>query len=108
MTKNEVFNKICAEFNAISDHKMTVKQCMRKWAKLAIKQKETEDNNNQTGRARKSGKFHEDMTECMGVSLKIKPGFTFDTTSSSTSGTNQGESDGEEGDTDGEEERQKR
>ena len=49
-TKKEVFNNICAEFNAISDHKVTVEQCMRKWAKLEIKQKEIEDNNNQTGR----------------------------------------------------------
>ena len=49
-TKKEVFTKICAEFNAISDHKVTVEQCMCKWAKLEIKQKEIEDNNNQTGR----------------------------------------------------------
>ena len=39
-TKKEVFNKICAEFNAISDHKVTVEQCMRKWAKLEIKLEE--------------------------------------------------------------------
>lgn len=107
-TKKEVFNKICAEFNAISDHKVTVEQCMRKWAKLEIKLKEIEDNNNQTGRARKSWKFQEDMTECIGVSPKIKPGFTFDTSSSSNSGTNQCDSDGEEGDTDGDEERKKK
>ena len=107
-TKKEVFNKICAEFNAISDHKVTVEQCMRKLAKLEIKLKEIEDNNNQTGRARKSWKFQEDMTECIGVSPKIKPGFTFDTSSSSNSGTNQCDSDGEEGDTDGEEERKKK
>ena len=60
---------------------------MRKWAKPEIKQREIEDNNNQTGRARKSWKFQEDMTECRGVSPKIKPGFTFDTSSSSNSGT---------------------
>ena len=67
-TKKEVFYKICAEFNAISDHKVTVE--------LEIKQKEIEDNNNQTGRARKSWKLQEDMTEYIGVSPKIKPGFT--------------------------------
>ena len=83
--KKEVFNKICAEFNVISDQKVTVEQCMRKWAKLDIKGKEIEDNNNQTGRARKS--FQEDMTECIGVSPKIKPGFTFDMSSPSNSGT---------------------
>ena len=81
---------------------------MRKWAKLEIKQKGIEDNNNQTGRARKSWKFQEDMTECIGVSPKMKPGFTFDTSSASNSGTNQCDSDGEEGDTDGEEERKKK
>ena len=36
------------------------------------------------------------MKECTGVSLKINPGFTFDTSSSSNSGTNQCDSDGEE------------
>ena len=35
-------------------------------------------------------------TESMGVSPKIKPSFTFDSTSSSTSGTNQCDSDCEE------------
>lgn len=30
------------------------------------KQKEIEDNNKQTGKARKSWKYHDDMSECMG------------------------------------------
>ena len=45
-TKKEVFNKICAEFNAISDHKVTVEQCMHKWVKLEIKQKEINNGDN--------------------------------------------------------------
>ena len=68
---------------------MTVDQCLRKWSKLEIKQKEIEDNNKQTGKARKSWKYHDDMSDCMGSSPKISPGFTFDTSSSSSSGTNQ-------------------
>ena len=88
-TKKEVFAKIATEFNSISEKRVTVDQCLRKWSKLEIKQKEIEDNNKQTGKARKSWKYHDDMSDCMGSSPKISPGFTFDTSSSSSSGTNQ-------------------
>ena len=88
-TKKEVFAKIATEFNSISEKQVTADQCLRKWSKLESKQKEIEDNNKQTGRARKSWKYHDDMSVCMGSSPKISPGFTFDTSSSSSSGTNQ-------------------
>ena len=81
---------------------------MRKCSKVEIKQKEIEDNKDQTGRARKSWKFQEDMTRCIGVSPKMKHGFTFNTSLSSNSGTNQCHSHGKVGDTDGEEERKKK
>ncbi len=86
-TKKEVFSKIAAEFNSTSDLKVTAEQCIRKWSKLESKQKEVEDNNKQTGRERKSWKYHDDMTECMGSSPKINPEFTFDTSSSASSGS---------------------
>lgn len=92
-TKKEVFAKIAVEFNSISDQKVTAVQCSGKWSKLEQKQKEVEDNNKQTGKARKSWKFHDDMTECMGSSPKINPGFTFDTSSSGSSGASQCDND---------------
>lgn len=84
-TKKEVFSKIAAEFNSTSDLKVTAEQCIRKWSKLETKQKQVEDNNKQTGRERKSWKYHDDMTECMGSSPKINPEFTFDTSTSTSS-----------------------
>ena len=95
-TKKEVFAKIATEFNSISEKQVTADQCLRKWSKLESKQKEIEDNNKQTGRARKSWKYHDDMSECMGSSPKVSPGFTFDTSSSSSSGTNQCDRDNSE------------
>lgn len=92
-TKKEVFAKTCTEFNSISEQKVTAEQCMRKWSKLEIKQKEVEDNNKQTGRTRKLWKYHDDMTECMGLSPKINPGFTFDTSSCGSSSTSQSNND---------------
>lgn len=92
-TKKDVFAKIAVEFNSISDQKVTAVQCSGKWSKLEQKQKEVEDNNKQTGKARKSWKFHDDMTECMGSSPKINPGFTFDTSSSGSSGASQCDND---------------
>ena len=50
-TKKEVFVKIAMQFNSISEKRVTADQCLRKWSKLEIKQKEIEDNNKQTGRA---------------------------------------------------------
>lgn len=106
-TKKEVFAKIANEFNSISEQQVA-DQCIRKWAKLEIKQKEVEDNNKQTGRARKSWKFHVDMTECIGSTPKVNPVFTFDT-SSSSSGTSQDKSDesGHESEGDGESKKKK-
>ena len=102
-----MFAKIANEFNSISEQQVTADQCILKWAKLEIKQKEVEDNNKQTGRARKSWKFHVDMTECIGSSPKVNPVFTFDT--SSSSGTNQNKSDesGHESEGDGENKKKK-
>ncbi|PFX34057.1 hypothetical protein AWC38_SpisGene1210 [Stylophora pistillata] len=94
-TKNEVFAKISSELNSISEERVTADQCLRKWSKLEIKQKEIEDNNKQTGKPRESWKFHDDMSECMGSSPKMSLAFTFDTSSSSSSSTNQCDRDGD-------------
>ena len=99
-TKKEVFAKIVIEFNTTSDKKVTVDQCIRKWSKLEMKQKEVEDNNKLTGRPRKTWKFHDEMNDCMESSPKINPGYTFDTSSSgSTCDPNQC-GDGESGSSD--------
>ena len=54
---------------------------MRKWAKLEQKLKEVDDHNKQTGRDRRTWKFHNEMTACMGSSPKINPAVTIDTSS---------------------------
>ena len=68
---------------------MTAEQCRQKWSKLEVKQKQVEYNNKQTGRARKSWKNHDNMTEYMRSSPKINPGFTFETSSCGSSGISQ-------------------
>jgi len=40
--------------------------------------KEIEDNNNLTGRAKKSWKFYEDLEEAIGDSPKVNPAYTYD------------------------------
>ena len=51
---------------------------MRKWLKLEGKFKEFEDNNNLTGRAKKSWKFYEDLEGAIGDSPKVNPAYTYD------------------------------
>ena len=58
--------------------KVSGDQCMRKWLKLEAKFKEIEDNNNLTGRAKKSWKFYEDLEEAIGDSPKVNPAYTYD------------------------------
>ena len=84
-TKKSVFNKIAEEFNLRSDLVVTGEQCLRKWKKLEAKHKEIEDNNKQTGRARKTWKFQKEMEECIGGNASVRPVFTFDTGSRSSS-----------------------
>jgi len=91
--KKEVFAQICTEFDSISEQQVTAEQSLQKWSKLEIKPKEMEDNNKQTGRAGKSWKYHDDMTECIGSSPKINPGLTFDTSSCGSSSTSQSNND---------------
>ena len=62
-TKKDIFQKIADRFNETSTVKVSGDQCMRKWLKLEAKFKEIEDNNNLTGRAKKSWKFYEDLEE---------------------------------------------
>ena len=77
-TKKDVFQKIADRFNEISTVKVSGDQCMRKWLKLEAKFKEIEDNNNLTGRAKKSWKFYEDLEEAIGDSPKVNPAYTYD------------------------------
>ena len=77
-TKKDVFQKIADRFNETSTVKVSGDQCMRKWLKLEAKFKEIEDNNNLTGRAKKSWKFYEDLEEAIGDSPKVNPAYTYD------------------------------
>ncbi|CAH3194650.1 unnamed protein product [Porites evermanni] len=86
-TKKSVFDKIAAEFNKHADIKVSGEQCLRKWKKLESKQKEIEDNNKQTGRAHKTWKFHKEMERCIGDKASVRPVFTFDSGSSTSSST---------------------
>ena len=86
-TKKSVFDKIAAEFNKHADIKVSGVQCLRKWKKLESKQKEIEDNNKQTGRAHKTWKFHKEMEQCIGDKASVRPVFTFDSGSSTSSST---------------------
>ena len=54
---------------------------MRKWAILEQKLKEVDDHNKPTGRDRRTWKFHNEMTACMGSSPMINPAVTSDTSS---------------------------
>ena len=84
-TKKSVFNKIAQDFNQRSDLVVTGDQCLRKWKKMETKHKEIEDNNKQTGRARKTWKFQKEMEQCTGGNASVRPVFTFDTGSRSSS-----------------------
>ena len=86
-TKKSVFDKIAAEFNKHSDIKVSAEQCLRKWKKLESKQKEIDDNNKQTGRAHKTWKFQKEMEQCIGDKASVRPVFTFDSGSSTSSST---------------------
>lgn len=84
-TKKKVFDKIAEEFNRVSDVVVSGDQCFRKWKKLESKQKEIEDNNSQTGREKKTWKFHKEMEDCLGDNASVKPVFTFETSGGSSS-----------------------
>lgn len=77
-TKKDFFQKIADHFNETSTVKVSGDQCLRKWLKLEAKFKEIEDNNNLTGRAKKSWKFYEDLEEAIGDSPKVNPAYTYD------------------------------
>ena len=83
-TKKDIFVKIANAFNSKSDKMVTGDQCLRKWAKLELKTKEVEDHNKLTGRNKKSWKFQDEMTACIGSSPKINPAITIDTSDSTT------------------------
>lgn len=85
-TKKSVFDKIAEEFNLQSSNLVvTGDQCLRKWKKMETKHKEVEDNNKQTGRAKKTWKFEKEMEQCIGGNASVRPVFTFDTGSPSSS-----------------------
>ena len=48
--KKKVFEKIASSFNARSELKVSVGQCLRKWAKLEGKLKEITDHNKKKGK----------------------------------------------------------
>ena len=63
---------------------VTADQCLRKWNKLESKQKEVEDNNSKTNRAKKTWKFCEEMEECVGDNPNIRLVFIYEASSSSS------------------------
>ena len=82
--KKEVFEKIASSFNAKSDLKVFVDQCLRKWAKLEGKLKEVTDHNKKIENSKRSWKHHEEMEECIGGNSSVNPLYTLE--SSSTPG----------------------
>lgn len=84
-SKKKIFEKIAQEFNLHSELIVTADQCLRKWKKLESKQKEVEDNNSKTGRAKKTWKYYQEMEECVGDNPNIKPVFIYEASSSSSS-----------------------
>lgn len=68
---------------------VTADHCLRKWKKLESKQKEVEDNNSKTDRAKKTWKFYEEMEECVSDNPNIRHVFIYEASSSSltTSGS---------------------
>ena len=89
-TKKKIFDQIAGEFNSQADIFVTGEQCLRKWKKMESKQKEVEDNNNKTGNAKKTWKFHKEMEECIGENPNIKPVYILENSRppSSSSGGN--------------------
>lgn len=85
ISKKALFDKIAKEFNSKSNVTVTGEQCQRKWVKLEHKYKEVEDNNRQTGRARKNWKFMDEMDKYLADSPKVNPAYIFDTSSSTSS-----------------------
>lgn len=63
---------------------VTADQCLRKWKKIEAKQKEVEDNNSKTDRAKKTWKFYEEMEECVGDNPNIRLVFIYEVSSSSS------------------------
>lgn len=77
-TKREIFGKIACSFNNQSDVMVTGDQCMRKWIKLESRFKEIEDHNNHTGNDKKTMKFYEELSECLGSDPKVTPAITLE------------------------------
>ena len=80
-TKKEIFDKIAEQFTATSGRLVTWEQCMRKWSKLLAKQKEVEDHNNKSGNDRKSWKFYNELSQCLGKDVSVKPTYTMESSS---------------------------
>ena len=86
MKCKDQLGKLANKFNRISDVLVTGDQCLQKWKKLELKQKEIEDNNNNTGRQKKACKSHKEMEDCLGPdNPSVKPVFIFETAGSSSS-----------------------
>ena len=94
-TKRDIFGKIAYSFNEQCDVMVTGDQCMRKWIKLESKFKEIEDHNNHTGNDKKTMKFHEELSECLGSDRKVTPVLTLE---SANNGTEQSDSEDESSD----------
>ena len=83
-TKKEVFEKIASSFNARSHLKVSVGQCLRKWAKPEGKLMEVTDHNKKIGNSKRSWKYYEEMEESIGGNSSVNPQYTLE--SSSTPG----------------------
>ena len=87
-----MFEKIPSLFKARSDFKVSVDQCLRKWAKLEGKLKEVTDHNKKSGNSKRSWKYYEEMEECIGGNSSVNPQYTLE--SSSTPGPSDDEIQG--------------
>lgn len=63
--KKEVFEKIVKYFIKVLGCFVSGEQCMRKWGKIILKQKEIEDYNKKSGNDKRSWKFYEEFIECL-------------------------------------------
>lgn len=72
-TKKEVFEKIAEQFTKTSGRLVSGEQCMRKWGKIASKQKEIEDHNQKTGNSKRTWKFYDELSECLAKDATVTP-----------------------------------
>ncbi|KAL9978263.1 hypothetical protein ACROYT_G015761 [Oculina patagonica] len=77
-TKKEVFEKIAEQFTTTSGRLVSGEQCMRKWGKITLKQKEIEDHNQKTGNSKRTWKFYDELSECLAKDATVHPVITME------------------------------